>query len=83
MPAQVATPKSSSTLPKQNLETHRASCSSPEEPADQTVSPPVNQPDEAPGDIQPELYSPVEKTHQKTVYTTSGWKVQAPQRLHL
>ncbi len=70
-------PRASSALPRQNLEPRRTS---EEQPTDQVPTSTV-QPAAMP-DTQPDN-PPVEETCQKTCYTKSGRKVQAPQRLDL
>ena len=68
------------TLPKQKLETRdEERC---EELAEERATTTVHQPAEGPGNLPPDNM-PVEQTGWKTVYTKSGWKVQAPQRLDL
>ena len=73
--AQTTTPKASSTLPKQKLETRDETRY--EKPAEERETTTVHQPAEAPGNLPPDNM-PVEQTGRKTVYTESGRKVQAP-----
>ena len=73
-------PKVSSTLPKQKLETRDETRY--EELAEERATTTVHQPAEGLGNLPPDNM-PVEQTGQKTVYTKSGWKVLAPQRLDL
>ena len=69
--AQTTTPKASSTLPTQKLETRDEARY--EKPAEERETTTVHQPAEGPGNLPPDNM-PDEQTGRKTVYTKSGRK---------